>query len=147
MKTLRFSNFSAFTSRYSLRINFSFATSSDCLFLQNVCHSLFLWSKFIHSSTCPKINYFNRINISNEKTKLYCQRHQSFNFIIYLEIEVLIRKLIDFFGADTYNKIYYDYDLRKGMDIESKYIREWNYEDLLDQAQKLGGMLSSFIFA
>ncbi|WP_428070941.1 hypothetical protein [Chryseobacterium gambrini] len=48
----------------------------------------------------------------------------------------MVRKLIDFFGADTYNKIYYDYDLRKGMGIESKYIREWNHEDLFFKFEK-----------
>lgn len=48
----------------------------------------------------------------------------------------MVRKLIDFFGADIYNKIYYDYDLRKGMGIESKYIREWNYEDLFFKLEK-----------
>lgn len=74
-------------------------------------------------------NYFNRISISNQKVTLYCQRHTNANFVIYPEIEILVKKLIDLFGIDSYNKGYYN--LEKEMDIEADYIREWHYNDII----------------
>lgn len=73
-------------------------------------------------------NYFNRISVSNEKITLYCQRHPNANFVVYPEIELLVRKLIDLLGVDSYNKGYYN--LEKEMDSEDVYIREWYYNDI-----------------
>lgn len=73
-------------------------------------------------------NYFNRISFSNKKITLYCQRHKNANFIIYPEIKILVSKLIKLFGVDTHNKGFYDLD--KEINIESDYIREWNFDDV-----------------
>jgi len=70
-------------------------------------------------------NYFNRISVTLNSTKFYCQRHSNANFVMYREAEVLVKKLIILFGVDSNNSGLYSIDEKES---NEEIIRKWNFE-------------------
>ena len=70
-------------------------------------------------------NYFNRISVTQNSTKFYCQRHNNANFVMNREAEVLVKKLINLFGIDSNNSGPYSIDEKES---NEEIIRKWNFE-------------------
>lgn len=70
-------------------------------------------------------NYFNRISVTQNSKKFYCQRHSNANFVMYREAEVLVKKLISLFGVDSNNSGLYSIDEKES---NEEIIRKWNFE-------------------
>lgn len=106
-KTLEYELTNSVILRKNLNINFE-----DTEILKNL-HKFF--------------NYFNRISVTQNSTKIYCQRHNNANSVMIREAEVLVKKLINLFGIDSNNSGLYSIDEKKSTD---EIIRKWNFENI-----------------
>lgn len=73
-------------------------------------------------------NYFNRIKENKNVVTLFCERTPKTNNVMYREVEIIVNKLIDFFGIDDHNKGYYDFE--REIKEDEKYFRIWTLDNL-----------------
>lgn len=83
-------------------------------------------------TTHPYFNYFNRFQIIKEESTVYaffCKREEGYNYFLYREIELLIRKMLTTFGIDKDDKGYFSMSEKENLE-DGTAIRMWVFEKL-----------------